>query len=86
MEWESLIWDEANEAHIARHQVAPDEVEDVVHDRRARVLRTPSGRRLVIGRTNAGRWLLVVLAPAGADQSYPITARDLTPAEKRRYR
>ena len=86
MEWESLIWDEANEAHMARHQVTPDEVEDVVHDARSRVLRTHTERRLVIGRTSAGRWLLVVLAQAGADQSYPITARDLTPAEKRRYR
>ena len=77
---------EANQAHIARHQVAPDEVEDVVHDRRSRVFRTNAERHLVVGRTSAGRWLLVVLAPAGADQSYPITARDLTPAEKRRYR
>jgi len=26
----SLLWDEANEAHIARHRVEPEEVEEVV--------------------------------------------------------
>ncbi len=81
-----LIWDAWNVAHIARHQVAPDEVEEVCHgDVVAR--QTYQGRLIIIGPTQSGRILAVVLAPEEPPGVYyPLTARPASRNERRRYR
>ena len=81
-----LLWDEWNEEHIARHHVTPTEVEDVTFGA-PWVLRA-RGRDTWAhyGQTDAGRYLLVILAQRGAGWYYPVTARDMTDAERRRYR
>lgn len=69
-----LTWDPWNVAHVARHGVSPDEVEQVCQG-------TPStytsymDRLLLIGPTESGRLLAVVLAPEGEGACYVITAR-----------
>ena len=70
-----LIWDPWNVAHIARHQVTPDEVEEVCHgDPIVQVGK--QGRSLVFGPTQAGRMLAIVLDPeTGEGVYYPETAR-----------
>ena len=85
--WEAveLIWSEESEEHIARHAVTPEEVHEVVAERYARV-RGRAGVSLVYGRTRGGRPLLVVLAPTEAGAATVVTARDLTPAERRSVR
>lgn len=76
-------WTVQNADHVARHGVETFEVEEAmtdphrvgfdVHDR---------GKKGVVGRTEAGRSLFVVyVVRDGAYQV--ITARDLTPGEKR---
>lgn len=72
-------WDESNVAHLARHGVTPREVRDVL-DGYHRVFRNRAGRAadvLVIGRTSAGRRLVVALAwiDEDANRMRPITAR-----------
>jgi hypothetical protein len=57
-----LIWDSWNAAHIARHQVTPDEVEDVCHGD-PMTSATYKGRTRVVGFTRSGRILTVILAP-----------------------
>lgn len=57
-----LIWDEWNLAHIARHQVVPEEVNEVCHGN-VLVQQGHSGRIVLIGPTMSGRMVEVVLDP-----------------------
>lgn len=79
-----LIWDSWNVAHIARHQVKPEEVEEVCHgDPIAQEGR--GGRSLVIGPTRSGKILTVVIDPEGQDLYYPVTARRASRREQAIY-
>jgi uncharacterized DUF497 family protein len=80
-----ILFDDWNEDHIAQHHVIPEEVEEVCLDDPF-VSKTRKGRLRVIGQTNAGRYLAIILAPRGRGMYYPITARDATIAERRLYR
>jgi uncharacterized DUF497 family protein len=67
---DELLWDDWNEDHVAKHGVDPIEVEDVVFDPSSRVLRTRGAeqrRYVVLGLTEAGRYLLVVLEPLAGE-------------------
>lgn len=79
-----LIWDDSNVAHIARHEVVPEEVEDVCHDAPI-VSETYAGRLRVIGRTARGRILTVILAPESEGAYYVVTARPASRKERRLY-
>jgi len=57
-----LIWDEWNKEHIAKHEVLVEEVEEVCHGK-YQIIDSYRKRILVIGKTNAGRRLAVVLSP-----------------------
>lgn len=81
-----IRWSDANEAHIARHAVAPAEVEEVVHMRPRLVEPGRGGTELVFGRTDAGRYLLVVLAEAEDGRSIVVTARPMTENERSKFR
>lgn len=58
-----LIWDDWNIAHIARHDVTPDEVEEVCHGD-PMTSQTYKRRIRVIGPTETGRMLTVILTHA----------------------
>ena len=79
-----LIWEPGNVAHIARHQVIPEEVEEVCHGR-PMTSATYAGRLRVVGPTRSGRMLTVILAPQGEGIYYPVTARPASRKERRRY-
>jgi uncharacterized protein len=84
--YREVMWTEESEDHIARHQVTPQEVDEVVN---SRPIYTVAGREettLVYGTTSAGRYLLVVLAETGDGRWYVVTARDMTETEARTYR
>lgn len=80
-----LIWDTWNVVHIARHEVTPEEVEEVCHGRP--VFRDSyKGRIIAIGPTAGGRMLTVALDPEEeAGSYYPVTARAASRKERRRY-
>lgn len=90
----TLRWTRDRIAHIARHGVTPADVEEVVFDDpQGRLVRGPRSQSdprrslyYAYGRTAAGRYLCVVLLDLGENQALPVTARDMTPAERRRYR
>lgn len=89
MRIDELLWDDWNEDHIAKHGVDPAEVEDAVFDPSSMVLRTrgtEQRRYIILGLTEAGRYLLVVLELAGRGGAYPVTARDMTDDEKHRFK
>jgi len=74
------------QTHIARHQVAPHEVEEVLYGRPRYLAPGRSGTRLVFGTTTAGRHLLVVIADAPDGGVGIVTARAMTDTEKRAFR
>ena len=67
-----FIWDKENLSHIARHHVAPEEVEEALAAAPV-VLRGPGERYLGHGRTESGRLPFVVYArrPRGRIKSSP---------------
>ena len=85
-----IVWAEVDIEHIARHAVDPDEVEEVITSgpmwRRSRK-HHETGRTSIyaLGRTEAGRYLFVVLSPLGSGRARCVTARDMDTASRRLY-
>ena len=80
-----LIWDTWNIAHIARHAVTPEEVEEVCHGQPV-TSQTYKGRLRVVGPTRSRRMLTVILAPTEQPGIYyPVTARPADRKERRSY-
>jgi uncharacterized protein len=75
-------WDEANEEHIERHDVYPDEVEHVFATRP--VIRRGKGVYYIYGRDDAGRYLFVVVIRR-AGRVRVVTARHMEPDERKFY-
>ena len=89
-----LYWRHDRMAHIEqRHSVAPGEVEEAVFgDPDGLLLRVGPAERdpeeivyRYFGRTEAGRHLMVVLLYLGQGEALPVTARDMTDGERRRF-
>ena len=84
-----FIWPDDRVEHIARHGVTPDEVEEVCF-RKSLVQRAKSEGKnpvyYVLGRTDAGRYLFCVVIRFPDGNGYPVTAREMTAKEKRRFR
>ncbi len=88
MKIRQLIWPEDRIEHIARHNITPDEVEEVCFNR-AFVQRGKSEGEnpvfYVLGRTVAGRYLFCVIIQFPDKNGYPVTARLMTDTERRRF-
>jgi len=76
----SLIWDEWNKEHIARHNISQQEVEEICQ---GTFLAVESYRKRIqlTGKTKRGRKLFIILSPEGRDLKiygkgiyYPVTA------------
>lgn len=80
-----LIWDGWNITHIARHHVEREEVEAVCRSKNI-FTRGKGGSYKVIGQTDSGRYLTIMLSPRTGGYFYPITARDADIKEKRRFK
>ncbi|MEZ4859848.1 MAG: BrnT family toxin [Caldilineaceae bacterium] len=81
-----LEWDNYRIEHIARHDVEPDEVEEVCDDPLHRARREGRNRYRIYGQSAAGRYLFVVIEHIQGNAYKPITARDMTPGEKHNFR
>ena len=57
---QELLFDDWNEDHIAQHSVIPEEVEEVCLTAPF-VSKTRGGRLRVIGQTEAGRYLTIII-------------------------
>lgn len=68
---------------ISKHQVTPDEVEQVFSGKT--VVRSHRGVYLALGRSFASRYLLVAFNKTGKQSIKILTARDMTKSEKRLY-
>lgn len=87
MAWIAHIdWTEKSIAHIARHNVIPKEVEegifdDAPHLRIAKIVPTEPSRTIVYCQSASGRYLFVVITPAGYENVRVVTARDMSKKE-----
>ncbi len=91
MRFEEVIWREQFLDKISsKHYLDPSEVEEVLHGRPL-VRRQERGRRAgqdlyaVYGQTDAGRYIVVFLIRKAPRVAMPISARDMTPGERRSY-
>ena len=75
-------WDEQNIEYIADHGVEPYEAEQVIASPRL-VRKGSQGKYIAFGQTYGGRYLTVVFAPKDNRRIRVVTARDMTPREKR---
>ena len=80
-----LLWDDQNRAHIARHDVIISEVEEVCHNHPV-FISGHSGRLMVIGPSDSGKALSVVLDPKDEKGLwYVVTARSADRKERAFY-
>ena len=80
---EGFIWREwAVDKLITRHAVTPDEVEEAFFNSPLKVRKASSGKYLLYGRSDGGRYLFVVFA-WDETRVKAITARDMTKGERR---
>ncbi len=85
----SLLWSEDRIDHIARHNILPEEFEEVCFGH-ALVLRAKAQGLnpvyYVLGQTDAGRYIFCVVIAFPDGYGYPVTARSMTVREQRRFR
>ncbi len=83
-----VLWPKDRVDHIGRHGVTPQEFEEVCFGA-SLVLRAkatgPNPVYYVLGETDAGRHLFCVVIEFSGSKAYPVTAREMTTKEKRRY-
>ena len=87
MKIERISWDEETVDHISNHSVTPEEVEEVLFSDTdvPLIMRGKEGKYLAYGKTNAGRFLLIVWAFEHRKTKI-VTARDMTKKEKQLFR
>jgi len=78
MPWFDFIWDEAeNLAHLAEHDLTPEDVEDVVRYADNRSISRTTGRQIAFGFTPSGRHVCVVYDKIEVMTVYVVTAYDV---------
>ena len=75
-------WDDGNAEHIARHNVTPEEAEEVLAGK-FMARRTRGGYYSALGRTLAGRYLFLVFS-CGLGGTARVSSAGSTAAEVRR--
>ena len=89
MRIDEFIWPDERIEHIARHGVTPEEVEQVCFGKPLVRRAKSEGENpvyYVLGQSEVGRYLVCVVIQFPDGNGYPVTARDMTTKEKRRYR
>ncbi len=94
MKIRKILWTPDRIAHVARHNISPEEVEEAVFDAfhaSVEVLKKAENsshekiyRCLAV--TEAGRYITFIFIYKGGATAFPITARDMTDTERRYYR
>ncbi len=89
MSIQEIIWPEDRVEHISRHNIQPEEVEEVCFSRPLLLRAKSEGKNpvyYVLGQANSGRYLFCVIIQFPDGKGYPVTVRLMTKKEKARYR
>lgn len=81
-----IIWYEESIFHIDRHGISPEEVEEVCFSRFSRIEKGRDIFYYITGQTESGRYLMIVIKFLKQGKVKVITARDMDPKEKARYK
>ncbi len=86
MRLREIVWTpEIEEKVRSKHDLQPEEVGQVCLDPASHLRRARDGRYAVLGRTEAGRYVLIIGAHQGKGTLRIITARDMTDSERDLY-
>ena len=83
-----VLWPADRIEHITNHHITPNEYEQVCFGKTLILRKKSDGKNpvyLLLGRTKDGRYLACVIIQFPYGKGYPVTARDMTVKEKRRY-
>ena len=83
-----VLWPEERVDHIGQHGVSPEEFEEVCFGPSLTLRAKATGPNpvyYVLGETDAGRALFCVVIEFPGGRGYPVTAREMTAKEQRRY-
>lgn len=81
-----LLWDEETIEHIwERHHLSIKEVDEAFHDPEALIHTGKYGRQVVYGRTEAGRYLTIIVKFESRRVAWLISARPMKDSERQRY-
>ena len=86
MEITEFEWDESNVEHILRHNVSPDEVEEVAFDDEPWIKKGRKGTRYMLGYTIAGRYLFIVYVIKSKGIARVITSMDMDEKTRKLYK
>lgn len=86
MEIKEFIWARKVIYHIARHNVSPEEIEEVAFDDKPYITKGREGLRYLYGTTNVGGYLFTVYRLYEKGKAAVITARSMTDREKSFYK
>ncbi|MGI9862073.1 BrnT family toxin [Moorella naiadis] len=83
-----LVWNEEIIEHIAKHDVTPEEVEEVCFGQPLILKNKQPTKGLnpiyyALGQTESGRYLIVMFIYLNKGQAMVITARDMNKAERK---
>ncbi len=84
MKIDELVFNERNIEHIARHNVLPEEVREIIEGK-ILPLEAKLGRIMIIGKTKKGRSLAVILEKVKSNIYFPVTARDADRKERKMF-
>lgn len=83
-----ILWPQDRIDHIARHHINQTEVEEVCFGR-SLILKAKQGGSnpvyYILGQTHAGRYLFCVIIHFPDGNGFPVTARNMTENEKKRF-
>lgn len=83
-----IIWPKDRIEHIARHNITPQQFEEVCFGSPLIQRARQDGENpvyYVLGQTASGLHLLCIVIQFPSGQGYPVTARPMTNQEKQRY-
>ena len=86
MEITEFEWDKNNIEHIFRHNVLPDEIEDVAFDDEPWIKKGRQGTRYMLGYTVSARYLFTVYILKGKGIARAITSMDMDEKTRKLYR
>ena len=86
MEIREFEWNDTNIEYIARHNVSPDEVEDVAFDDEPWIKKGRRGTRYMLGYTVSGRYLFIVYRLKNRGIARVITAMDMDEKTRKLYK
>ena len=80
-----IVWNKECIAHIARHGVEPQEVEEVCFQMKPFIMKAKNNRYFAMGQTCSGRYLAIIFEYLGNSAAKIITARAMSESERKFY-